>query len=130
MKFTGTKNFSLDTDPKLACSCGCGMVPEQDFMEKVQAIRDRAGFPFTVTSAARCPNYNSQVSSTGRTGPHTTGRAIDIGARGEQAYRIVGLAMLMGFTGIGVNQKGGARFVHLDDLPNGPGCPRPYIWSY
>jgi len=31
-----------------------------------------------------------------------------------------------------VNQKGphAARFIHLDDLPDAEGQPRPTIWSY
>ncbi len=34
--------------------------------------------------------------------------------------------------GIGIKQKGdyASRFVHLDDLPNGSGQPRPWCWSY
>jgi hypothetical protein len=31
------------------------------------------------------------------------------------------------FTGIGIQQKGGARFIHLDDLT---GVGRPTVWSY
>lgn len=121
-----TPHFKLETDPKLACSCGCGMLPEQDFMNKVEQLRMSVGFPLTVTSAARCPEYNSKVSTTGRTGPHTTGRAIDLGVSGSQAYYLVSAALNMGFTGIGINQKGNGRFIHLDDLTN----PRPAIWSY
>ena len=37
---------------------------------------------------------------------------------------------LVGFTGIGVNQKGGARFLHLDTIESSPARPRPTIWSY
>lgn len=125
-----TPHFKLETDPKLTCSCGCGMLPEQSFMEKVEQLRVAVGFPLPVTSAARCPDYNSQVSSTGRTGPHTTGRAIDLGVSGSRAHSVLASALMAGFTGIGVSQKGAARFIHLDDLPNGPGCPRPYVWSY
>jgi hypothetical protein len=33
----------------------------------------------------------------------------------------------MGFTGIGVQQKGSRRFIHLDVLQN---PPRPNVWSY
>lgn len=128
--FVGTKNFSLAGDPKLACSCGCGLLPKQDFMERVQRARDRTTFGWQVTSGARCPTYNSQVSTTGLTGPHTTQRAIDFGVLGEQALLVIDALRAEGFTGIGVNQKGGGRFIHGDDLPNAPNQPRPYIWSY
>lgn len=115
---------------ELACRCGCGMLPAQDFMEKVEKLRVRLGFPLPVTSAARCPEHNARVSGTGRTGPHTTGRAIDVAVRGSRALEVVRMALGSDFTGIGINQKGGARFIHLDDLPNKDGQPRPWIWSY
>lgn len=122
-----TKNFPAS---ELVCRCGCGMLPKQDFMDKVQALREEYGLPMPVTGPARCPAHNAKVSKTGLTGPHTTGRALDFGVLGADALDLIVLARKHGFTGIGVNQKGGGRFIHLDDLPNGPGCPRPYCWSY
>lgn len=95
-------------------------------MDKVEKLRLALGFPLTVTSAARCPDHNAKVSGTGRTGPHTTGRAIDLGVSHQQAYMVLSAAILAGFSGIGVNQKGGGRFIHLDDLKDG----RPTVWSY
>lgn len=118
------------TNAELTCKCGCGMLPVRDFMDRIETLRVICGFPFPITSAARCPDYNAKVSGTGRTGPHTTGHAIDIGVRGSQAHKLLTMALAAGFTGIGISQKGGGRFVHLDDLDNEPGCPRPYIWSY
>ena len=116
---------------EIECACGCGMLPRLDFMEKVETLRILYGKPLPVTSAARCPEYNAKVSGTGTTGPHTTGRAIDFGVSGHDAHRLLVLAASMpDFTGIGVNQKGNARFIHLDDLPNKPGQPRPWCWSY
>lgn len=115
---------------ELACKCGCGMLPAQDFMDKVEALRVAVGFPMRVTSAARCPAHNARVSGTGRTGPHTTGRAIDLGVSHAQAHAVLSEAVKAGFTGIGVQQKGGGRFIHLDDLPDAPGQPRPTVWSY
>jgi hypothetical protein len=43
---------------------------------------------------------------------------------------VLKLALEAGFTGIGVAQKGSGRFMHLDDLLNDEGQPRPTIWSY
>ena len=118
-----TPHFS---DAELTCKCGCGMLPQFDFMNRVEELRHFYGKPMTVTSAARCPNYNSKVSSTGTTGPHTTGRAIDIAVRGQDAFELVRLAIARGFTGIGIQQKGASRFIHIDDLKEN----RPTIWSY
>ena len=63
-------------------------------------------------------------------GAHASGYACDIGVRGADALQIVGIALQLGFTGIGVNQKGSGRFIHLDILNSTPQRPRPTIWSY
>lgn len=118
-------------DDELKCNCGCGMLPRLDFMEKVENLRNLYGKPMKITSAARCPEYNEKVSHTGKTGPHTTGRAVDIAVERQDAFRLLSLALSTpDFTGIGVSQKGSGRFLHLDDLPNKGGQPRPTIWSY
>jgi zinc D-Ala-D-Ala carboxypeptidase len=119
-----TPHFS---NAELACKCGCGMLPAQDFMDKVEKLRIAYGKPLGITSAARCPTHNAKVSKTGATGPHTTGRAIDFDVDRADAYRLAKLAFDHGFTGIGINQKGGGRFIHVDDLAD---APRPTIWSY
>ena len=129
MTFTGEKNF---TPAEVACKCGCGMLPEADFMRRVQMARDLFGRPMPVSSGARCPAHNAKESKTGLTGPHTTKRAIDVQVSGPDAFYLIRVAMKCGFTGIGVSQRGphGTRFVHLDDLPDAPGQPRPTVWSY
>lgn len=115
---------------ELVCQCGCGMLPKLASVERLERVRVRVGFPLPVTSAARCPKHNAAVSSTGENGPHTTGCAFDLGVDGAKALMLIIAAREEGFTGIGVNQKGKARFVHIDDLPNAPGQPRPWCWSY
>lgn len=100
------------------------------FLMDVDELRHRYGKPLVVSSGYRCSRYNAQVSSTGDTGPHTTGLAVDFAVDRGAAFELLHLALSMGFTGIGVQQKGGGRFLHLDKLPNAPGQPRPTIWSY
>jgi zinc D-Ala-D-Ala carboxypeptidase len=122
------KNFSRD---ELKCKCGCEQVVfEQRTLDRLQRLRDRFG-PMHITSGYRCPTYNEKVSKTGRTGPHTKG-AVDVQVTGEKALQLLTLAIEGGFTGIGVSQKGShdTRFIHLDDLPNATGQPRPWLWSY
>jgi uncharacterized protein YcbK (DUF882 family) len=107
------------------------MLPTQDFMDKVESLRVAFGKPLKVNSAARCPTYNAKVSATkSRTGPHTTGRAIDFDVTHADAHDLARRAFAAGYTGIGVQQKSGGRFLHIDDLPNAPGQPRPHLWSY
>lgn len=124
--------YEYFSDEELSCKCGkCGRGSEHmnhTFMEKVIKLRRKLNFSMVVSSAYRCPEHNTKVSSTGETGPHTTGRAIDIQCNHMQALSIVEEARKHGFTGIGVKQKGVGRFVHLDDLGNG--YPRPAFWSY
>lgn len=115
---------------EFACRC-CGenrMDPV--FLEEVDELRHRFGRPLTVASGYRCPRHNAEVSSTGRTGPHTTGRAVDLTVDRAPALEVLRIALALRFTGIGIQQKGAGRFIHVDNLPNAPGQPRPAIWSY
>ena len=108
-------------------SGGVKVVPE--FMDRLLTLRKKYGKPMTVSSGYRSPEHNVRVSSTGPKGPHTTGRAVDIQIQGSDVLTLTCLAVECGFTGVGWNQKGGGRFVHLDDL-NLPVAPRPTVWTY
>jgi zinc D-Ala-D-Ala carboxypeptidase len=126
-------SYDFFSDDELMCKCGCGQALMDDaFMGKLVSLRELAGFAFHLTSAYRCPIHNHSVSSTGMDGPHTTGRAVDIALFGPQAHWVITNAGMHGMTGIGINQKGDytSRIVHLDDLPNGSGQPRPWVWTY
>lgn len=101
------------------------MKPE--FMDLLQELRTRYGKPMIVTSGYRHPTHPIEARKS-QPGSHASGLAVDIGCQGQDAYQIVKLALDLGFTGVGVSQKaGGARFVHLDLLPD---PPRPNMWSY
>lgn len=118
---------------EFVCPCGCdGADMNPAFMDRLQGLRTEIGQPLVVSSGYRCPDYNAEVSSTGRNGPHTLGRAADLAVRGPLARCVVGLAVGRGFTGIGIRQHGdhNGRFVHLDDLAGEYPGPRPWIWSY
>lgn len=123
-----TRNFS---DAELTCHCGCGLLPPQEFQDRLQELREEFDTPMVITSGARCPEHNARVSKTGRTGPHTRG-AVDVLLSGPAVYDLVRVAQRRGWSGIGLRQSGphAQRIVHLDRLENGPGCPRPRIWTY
>lgn len=104
----------------------CAMDPE--FMARLQRLRLAFGKPMVVTSGFRDPSHPAEARKTA-TGAHALGRAADIAVQGADALRLVVLAAEMGFTGIGVQQKGFERFIHLDDVQP-PALPRPAIWSY
>lgn len=103
----------------------CRMCP--DFMDLLEKIRVEYGNSLIITSGYRSPEHNASVSHTGASGPHTTGKAVDIAISGKNAYKLIKTALENGITGIGVSQKGTKRFVHLDALD---GNIRPNIWSY
>jgi uncharacterized protein YcbK (DUF882 family) len=124
------------TDEELACRCGCGLgAADMDtvMMARLERLREDSSIVMALSSAIRCPEYNAKVSKkTGLTGPHTTGRAVDTLVFGADAKLLQELAGEYAFTGIGVKQHGSHadRFLHLDDLPEAPGQPRPWLWSY
>jgi uncharacterized protein YcbK (DUF882 family) len=100
------------------------------FMERLQGLRTAFGKSLNVSSGYRHPTHPVEASKGASTGAHTTGRAVDIAIQGADARALVALAIAHGFTGIGIKQHGGARFVHLDDLTGSSTQPRPHIWSY
>ena len=106
------------------------VVPE--FLDRMQLLRDTIGQPLSLSSAYRTPEHNARISKTGTAGPHTTGRAVDILCSGSLAFEVIGEAKGLGFTGIGVSQKGPheKRYLHFDDLEVADGFPRQNIWSY
>lgn len=116
---------------ELRCHCGncdsTGFEMRPQTMEKFEKLREITQLPLIISSAYRCPEHNARVSSTGLDGPHTTGQALDLTCSSQVAYRIIKIALDLGFTGIGVCQTGPNRFIHLDDIE---GKPRPNVWSY
>lgn len=118
---------------EFTCQCGCGENRmDSDFMERLTILRQLCNFPFIITSGYRCPAHNAAVSSTGETGPHTTGCAADIKCSGQQAHKFLNKALDFGFQGIGVSQRGdhASRFIHVDDLTQTEEPTRPWVWSY
>lgn len=119
------KHFKIEEFDQKDGNCPAKM--DADFLVKIDELRERCGFPLVITSGYRSPEYNKKVSSTGTTGPHTTGKAADIAVRGQKAHTLLKHALELGFTGIGISQKGQSRFIHLDTIE---GTMRPWVWSY
>jgi zinc D-Ala-D-Ala carboxypeptidase len=121
--------YKYFTDKELECKHCEAEGIDPTFMQKVDKLRGELGFAFPITSAYRCPDHPIEARKNAP-GAHASGRAVDIAVRGEQAYKLLQAALNAGFTGIGVSQKGGVRFIHLDDLPDSKERPRPHVWSY
>jgi zinc D-Ala-D-Ala carboxypeptidase len=123
MDWNNYPNFSED---EFKCS-HCGKVDMQPaFMASMQQLRNMYGKPMAITSGYRCPDHPIEAKKS-TPGAHASGEACDIGVQGTDAYHLLRLALALDFTGIGVQQKGGGRFIHLDTLRN---PPRPNVWSY
>lgn len=121
------------TQSEMRCRCGnCEGLPTFDFMDILVTVREEAGFPFIVSSAYRCPEYNALVSNGSLDGPHVRGVAVDILVRGEHALRLIVIGQKHGMTGFGIKQHGNYnnRFLHLDTLSREEGFQRPFVWTY
>jgi len=131
-----SENFSV---AEMACQCGCGFC-EMDplFMARLEVLRKRCGdLPLYVTSGCRCKAHDQRVSPKMKgVGPHAVDSgagvaAVDIRVAGLRAYRVLQEAVLLGFSGVGIRQKGPweKRIIHLDDCRE-PMSPRPRVWTY
>ena len=113
-------------ESEFACKhCGKAEM-DPDFMFRLQTLRTRYRKPMTITSGYRCPEHPIEAAKSSP-GPHSTGKAADVGVQGAEAHRVLSIALEMNFKGIGVQQKGDKRFLHLDDVEDGA---RPTVWSY
>jgi len=109
------------------CShCGADGIRE-GVLAKLQAMRTEYGKPMRITSGYRCPRHPIEVKKS-VPGAHALGLAADIGVEGAEAHRVLALAFKHGFTGVGVQQKGTGRFIHVD-IRSGE-LPGPIVWSY
>lgn len=106
-----TRNFSLATDPLLACSCGCNQCNvQQHALNKLQDMRDICGFPLVVTSGYRCPNHYAEIAKP-KPGQHASGLAFDIKIDNSvQRYKVIESAIACKARGIGVSKT----FIHVD----------------
>lgn len=121
--------YKYFTKKELRCSHCNQHGMNEEFMSKVELLREQLDFPFIVTSGYRCEDHPIEARKTS-SGAHTTGRALDLSVYGQDAHRLLSGALTAGFTGIGINQKGGSRFIHIDDIESTSERPRPWVWSY
>ena len=96
---------------------------DESFLFMLDELRERCGFPFTITSGYRSVNHSAERSKK-KGGTHTQGIAADIAvSNGVERMKIVKEALDMGFGGIGVSHSGG--FVHVDMRTT-----TPVMWTY
>lgn len=108
---------------------------DDEFMDKLQKLRDAVGKPLTITSGYRSIDHSieaAKIEDSKPAGSHTTGKAVDVACERGFAYQVLFAAIKLGFTGIGVQQSGSRRFLHLDTVgvDDNFHVPRPALWSY
>ena len=90
------------------------------FIEALDRLRYKCGFPFVITSGYRHETHPVEAKKD-KPGTHNQGIAADIKVNnGWERYMIIKHATAMGFRGIGVED----RFVHVD-LRDTEAC-----WTY
>ena len=126
--------MSYFSDEEIRCS-HCHELPTgddfEDFLRLMNTLRELCGFPLVINSWFRCKDHPIEAAKPNGPGAHSTGLAADVRVRGGKAFRVIEESFNVGgFNGIGVNQKGDTRFIHLDSVSGKPDAPRPWIWSY
>jgi len=134
--FTTDLNYNIDdlkkipfTPEDFMCKCGCGKcnfnpitLGKLALMATLAQTKEYK-VDWHIDSACRCESHN-RVEGGKMDSAHLSGQAVDLRAStSRQRYHILKLAMLAGFTRIGVS-KG---FIHLDDCESKD--PR-VVWLY
>ena len=116
-------NFSPD---EVKCQ-HCGELKiDEELMDVIQEARENLG-PLRITSGYRCSEHNNNISSTGPSGPHTTGKALDIATSSSQQRKELIDYFAPKVSGLGI-AKG---FIHIDLLTDEDGFDaRPNSWIY
>lgn len=113
------KEYFMDSE--LFCKCGCGLMPDKKSTERLYAMRLIWGRPMTINSGARCKSYNEAIDGS-KTSKHIEGRAFDIATKPQDEWRLIQIAQIVGFSGIGINDN---SFIHVDDADG-----NERVWSY
>lgn len=91
------------------CKGHPGCVLDDEFLDRLQALRERVGRPVVVTSGYRDPAYNAQVGGVPDS-LHVHGKAADIKVAGLTPEQVADAARAVGFRGVGVYD----RHCHVD----------------
>lgn len=123
IQFFSPSEFDSPDEP------GSGEKMQKRFVEMLDSVRAKVGFPLYVMSGIRTPEHNKDVGGVDSSS-HEDGWAADIaivgrvgGVVSQRRAAVVFAAAELGFRRIGI----GETFVHLDLDPS---KPSPRIWTY
>ncbi len=112
------KYFSKD---EFDCQVTGNNEMKDEFIHKLDELREACGFPFVISSGYRDPSHPIEARKA-KAGTHAQGIAADIAVSGgAERYKIVSEAMRLGFTGVGVHKS----FIHVDIRET-----TPVVWEY
>ena len=112
-----TKDFSMS---EFWCPCCKSINMSPIFMKNLQELRDIYAQPMVINSGYRCKSHNSKVGGV-ENSKHLSGIAADIAVHDAHSrYRLVQIALRLGFKGIGIYKS----FIHLDTR-----AADPVIWT-
>ena len=119
------KDWCNFTPDEFRCSC-CGTLDiNSDLLDLLQTARNTLG-SLQINSAYRCPEHNNSVSSTGLSGPHTTGKSVDIHVSSSQHRKQLIDYFAPKVSGLGIAKS----FIHIDILTSDEVPHRPNCWIY
>jgi len=98
---------------------GANEIPDE-FIQMLDELRERCGFPFRINSGYRSPQHSIEAAKD-QPGEHTRAAADIAVSGGNQRFILAREAFGMGFTGIGVAKT----FVHVDIRTT-----TPMLWVY
>ena len=109
-------NWLHFTNEEMKCKGTDECHMDAKFMEKLERLRADYDKPMVVSSGYRDISYNTAIGVVG----------------GHDSFKLLRLAVIHKFTGIGVSQRGmfERRFLHLDTMEDADQHPRPWVWSY
>lgn len=115
------------TREEFACKCGCETNEIKDeTIDFAQELRDSCGFALSVSSGYRCLNHPVEAKKS-KPGTHPKGLAVDFAVSHAKARTLISKAVANPkLKGLGINQKGAGRFIHVDI---GPGREN-LVWTY
>jgi len=112
---------------EFVCSHTGRVEMKKHFLDLLYKLRIEIDESLTFSSGYRHPTHPIEAAKE-EPGYHSEGIAVDIACWSDKAFRIIKIAMKLGFTGIGVSQRSKVdRFIHLDTRP---GSDPPRVYSY
>lgn len=116
------KYFSAQEFKRCTPSCSIEDMDEE-FLRKIDEVREKAGIPMYMLSAYRSPQWEVGKGRSGK-GDHPQGCGVDFRClTGAERYKILRAAFEVGFRRIGIAKT----YIHLG---TGENLPQDVVWHY